>query len=233
MSFSVCSSGPLCDFPRLSAARLMLSRAFSSTVTFRGSSFYGFAASLCSSLRLSRFFAVTFRGFAASLCSSLRLFRFFAVTFHGFAASLCSSLRLFRFFAVTRQGFDALHRDFPWLVFLWLCRLFMFLTAAFPVLCRDFSWLCCLFMFLTAAFPVLCRDFSWLCCLFMFLTAAFPVLCRDSPGFSSPCYSSSQHSGALHTTLRFFASRLSEAFKALQGFNRKLQKYNLNFIKLI
>ena len=103
MSFSVCSSGPLCDFPRLSAARLMLSRAFSSTVTFRGSSFYGFAASLCSSLRLSRFFAVTFRGFAASLCSSLRLFRFFAVT---------------------RQGFDALHRDFPWLVFLWLCRLF-------------------------------------------------------------------------------------------------------------
>ena len=212
MSFSVCSSGPLCDFPRLSAARLMLSRAFSSTVTFRGSSFYGFAASLCSSLRLSRFFAVTFRGFAASLCSSLRLFRFFAVTFHGFAASLCSSLRLFRFFAVTRQGFDALHRDFPWLVFLWLCRLFMFLTAAFPVLCRDFSWLCC---------------------LFMFLTAAFPVLCRDSPGFSSPCYSSSQHSGALHTTLRFFASRLSEAFVALQGFNRKLQKYNLNFIKLI
>ena len=191
MSFSVCSSGPLCDFPRLSAARLMLSRAFSSTVTFRGSSFYGFAASLCSSLRLSRFFAVTFRGFAASLCSSLRLFRFFAVT---------------------RQGFDALHRDFPWLAFLWLCRLFMFLTAAFPVLCRDFSWLCC---------------------LFMFLTAAFPVLCRDSPGFSSPCYSSSQHSGALHTTLRFFASRLSEAFVALQGFNRKLQKYNLNFIKLI
>ena len=191
MSFSVCSSGPLCDFPRLSAARLMLSRAFSSTVTFRGSSFYGFAASLCSSLRLSRFFAVTFRGFAASLCSSLRLFRFFAVTFHGFAASLCSSLRLFRFFAVTRQGFDALHRDFPWLVFLWLCRLFMFLTAAFP------------------------------------------VLCRDSPGFSSPRYSSSQHSGALHTTLRFFASRLSEAFVALQGFNRKLQKYNLNFIKLI
>ena len=170
MSFSVCSSGPLCDFPRLSAARLMLSRAFSSTVTFRGSSFYGFAASLCSSLRLSRFFAVTFRGFAASLCSSLRLFRFFAVT---------------------RQGFDALHRDFPWLVFLWLCRLFMFLTAAFP------------------------------------------VLCRDSPGFSSPRYSSSQHSGALHTTLRFFASRLSETFVALQGFNRKLQKYNLNFIKLI
>ena len=149
MSFSVCSSGPLCDFPRLSAARLMLSRAFSSTVTFRGSSFYGFAA------------------------------------------SLCSSLRLFRFFAVTRQGFDALHRDFPWLVFLWLCRLFMFLTAAFP------------------------------------------VLCRDSLGFSSPRYSSSQHSGALHTTLRFFASRLSETFVALQGFNRKLQKYNLNFIKLI
>ena len=108
MSFSVCSSGPLCDFPRLSAARLMLSRAFSSTVTFRGSSFYGFAASLCSSLRLSRFFAVTFRGFAASLCSSLRLSRFFAVTFHGFAASLCSSLRLFRFFAVTRQGFQVL-----------------------------------------------------------------------------------------------------------------------------
>ena len=179
MSFSVCSSGPLCDFPRLSAARLMLSRAFSSTVTFRGSSFYGFAASLCSSLRLSRFFAVTrqgfqvlatlrhnipelyiprygssllaflklswlsralplftvtfrgspfygfaaslcsslrlsrffavtFHGFAASLCSSLRLSRFFAVTFHGFAASLCSSLRLFRFFAVTRQGFQVL-----------------------------------------------------------------------------------------------------------------------------
>ena len=129
MSFSVCSSGPLCGFPRLSVAFLnfacfavtRLSMALPSLYVprygFPGSlpwlAFLWLCRSLCSSLRLCFPGSLPWLAFPWHC----RLFMFLATAF----PVLCRGSPFYGFAAlyVPRYGFPG---SLPWLAFLWLCR---------------------------------------------------------------------------------------------------------------